>query len=291
MATAALPTHSEQHSFSLAALRDHGMASEYEPHVIMNRTPSPYEIEGGIPFDKNEAVPVFHKPKPRAKTSSLLDTDPALCLTPEKPPKQSSGKVRFDQTVQVRQISPETKSPPVRSLRIASLDSSASPLTINAKDCLSDSTDEPISITARDLSHLRLSDAEDDDEVSTIMLASDVPDSVLARPEFNTLLLVNEEHRKLQALEPNVIQAAQKKLEESEHVKTKVGSKVNFAHLHLIIKVMNICTQVSTKLNCASPQFEAVIPLEVNKDDIVTGINQKIKKKDLPSSGKPRPEV
>ncbi|ELU17496.1 hypothetical protein CAPTEDRAFT_228363 [Capitella teleta] len=285
MAATALPMHADimPNSFPppRPTLRDHGMASEYAPHVVMHRTQSPYEVDGGVPFDKSEAFPIIHKPQPVTKTSDLFNVDPALCLTPEKEPRTQplkhkgklSSRVHFDQTVQIKEISPELKSTAAKSIRVTSLGTSESPVTITATDrLLSSDPDDPISITACDVSTLRLSDAESDDEVTGILHKRDVSDSVLARPEFNTLLLMNEEQRKLQQLQPNAVHAAEKKIQESQREKMKVGEKV------------------STKLNCARPQFESVIPLEVNQADILSGMTQRLKQKDPSPTNKPRPE-
>lgn len=252
---------------SRPSARDHGMLSDYEPHIIMRKTDNTsHKVEGGLPFDKDEAYPVIKKPQPTFKAASkmeLMDLDPALCLTPEKPRKpsthterlkggvgkdeglvKSSQKVRFDQTVEVKQISPEVSVPQKNKDKrmTEAQEVSDSPITVTAKDHSHSSfmldspspslgSEEPLSIAACDVSNLRLSDEEcmsdgSDDEVKAILKPSEDSDCVLARPEFNTLLIMNQEQKSLQALQPDAIQAAHKKLKESGRTKMKLDEKV-----------------------------------------------------------------
>ena len=296
--------------------RHHGMVSEYEAQIVMHKTaPFRREIEGGVPFEKDEEYPIPRKPRPMSSgslVSDLFDLDPALCVTPEKQRKpfihtqklkgsggdsadelKSSQKVRFDQTVEVKQMSPETpagvhNSPDsglqdkVQQSLLSNIyhptddylkqlpeeiPNGSSPLTIAASDFhksdtfnqyLSDNSsvlpgapskyifqpdgmdNDPVSIVARDMSRLGLAGQDSgreegylsdsgDKEVAAILNTVGVKEaeSVLARPEFNSVLLMSEEKRHLEELQPDVIQAAQKKLRVSDKDKTKVEEKVS----------------------------------------------------------------
>ena len=102
--------------------------SEYETPFIIHRSETfPSEVTGGINVD-SDAFPILRKPIPitgRVQDSSLT-YDPTLCVTPERPTRKPvsrqalagesltkddpklNSKVRFDKTVQVKQLSPET---------------------------------------------------------------------------------------------------------------------------------------------------------------------------------------
>ena len=278
--------------------KDHGMVSEYEAHIVMHKTiPFTRGVEGGVPFEKDEEYPIPQRPQPTSSGSlitDLFDLDPALCVTPEKQRKpfihtqqlkgsggdssdklKSSQKVRFDQTVEVKQMSPETPMDIVKPVDSSShklvqqnvqcayhsVDQKSklpsgvrsnmdSPLTINAtSSCEADTffgdessyNGDPISVIASDLSRLRttgsdyslsegyLSDSSDKEVASILNFAE--AESVLARPEFNSVLMISEEKRHLEDLQPDLIQAAHKKLRESEKDKAKIEEKVRALYM------------------------------------------------------------
>ncbi len=127
-------------------LLQHGIASDYGPHIIMNQI-DPYqtEVEGSTFISDKDSYPVLRKPTPSLQPPvpglSQLLSDPNLCVTPEKggtgrksSPKAgkvrvqtqslnrgsdeglvsdrpcrplNSDRVRFDTVVEVKQLSPD----------------------------------------------------------------------------------------------------------------------------------------------------------------------------------------
>ncbi len=113
------------------SVQDHGSMSEYGPLRIMTPDipPTSVEVNGGMGLLQDEHFPTYRKPAPYEPSDYHAMLDPLLCLTPDHKRSKSklsafsvqpvdeelhlakpigTQRVRFDSTVDVRHLSPET---------------------------------------------------------------------------------------------------------------------------------------------------------------------------------------